>query len=110
MDRHHEPGGYASYLLGEHLVFAVYTVSQLLICTALANLITPHINSTVQISVSLLLYFGYLIVAHFGFYPRGVGSLVRTLIAFVISVAVFFTSLLGIFAVTFAVHVVRMRS
>ena len=95
------------YRLGEHLTFVVYTLSQLLICTAFANLITIRTNSTIQMVVNLLLYFGYTIIAHRAFYERGAASLVKTVLAFAISIGIFLLSIGGVFGISAAFHIVR---
>ena len=58
----------------------------------------------------MLLYFAYAIVAHRGFYPRGFGSLLRTMVAFTVSVLFFMLSLGGIFAVNLVVRLMLARA
>lgn len=97
------------YRLGEHLTFAVYTVSQLLICTALANLITVRTNSLIQFVVNMLLYFSFTILAHRHFYDRGAASLVKTLLAFVISAAIFVVMIGVVFGLSAAYYIVQAK-
>lgn len=97
------------FRLGETTVFALFTFAQMLIITAICTPITVRLNSTVHMLMAMGTYILFPLHAHSGFFQRTWRSRLMTLIATVLSMIPFVTSIVVIFLVSFMARILLSR-
>ncbi|MFK7770389.1 MAG: DUF3667 domain-containing protein [Mariniblastus sp.] len=85
------------YNYGEVLVFAFYVTGHLLLMTAFITPIAIRVNMTATSAVGPVVYLGYILYAHGGFFKSGVIARIFSLGSMMISMLIFFGSIMMIF-------------
>ncbi len=94
------------FRLAETFVFALYSFAQMLIITAVTNLIALRIDPMLQSVLALGTYAVYPQWAHGGFFQRTWLSRLMTLIATFLTSCIFFSSIMFIFVATVVAAIV----
>ncbi len=94
-----------NFKLGETSIFALYAVGQMLVVTACATLVITHFAPDLQVLVGPVLYLLVAWQSHSGFFKRTWLSRVMTCIAVLISIGIFFVSIVGIVFASFAFRI-----
>ena len=96
----------SKYYYGEVLVFSFYVVGHLLVMTAFVQPISIRISPNLASFTGPGVYLAYIVYAHGGFFRKGFFPRVISLGAMIGAMAVFFLSILVIFAGTLFVALV----
>ncbi|MEM9826975.1 MAG: DUF3667 domain-containing protein [Planctomycetota bacterium] len=98
------------FRLGETIVWAMYTVSAMLLVTAITTQLTLRVNASLQAPIALAVYCYFVWKSHQPFFPAGIRSRLVTWVAFGISLGSFFASILAIFATAVLVRLLSGNS
>jgi hypothetical protein len=93
------------FKLGETSIFALYAVGQMLVVTACATLLITNFAPDLQVLVGPVLYLLIAWQSHSGFFKRTWLSRLMTCISVVISMGIFFASIVGILIASFAFRI-----
>lgn len=94
------------YHVAELMVFALYVTAQCLIVTAFTTPVFSRVGSTAQLVSAQGFYFFMAVWAHGGFFPPGIGRRVLTLIAMIVAMGCFFTSIFVSFILSWVIYLV----
>ena len=96
------------FRLAETMIFAFYCFGQTLALTAVGSLLC-HRYTTVQMTMAIVVYTAVPLWAHGDFFRRSWLSRSFTLLATLVATAIFLLSIVGIFMVSVATMVVRVK-
>ena len=95
--------------LGEVTVFSLYMVAQMLVLTAFVMPIAMRLNFLLATLAGPLVYAYVMWRGHSGFFRSGLKSRLLSFLALFISCGIFATSILGVFAISFAAYAALAR-